>query len=211
MSDKHTSSRIQPIHPSNWDDSVCESMSTFPQVRDFVLNNWEAGQARGMNGLGAIVNHRALAKAFLTFNAHVSTDSSLTARMREILILRVSWLRHAEYEFQQHVILGLRAGLTEEEIDRIQKGPGAKGWSEADAALLKASDELIADAFITDDTWTQLRKHFSEEQLIDLVFAVGCYEVLAMAFRSFDVPFEACLERMTEEIRANMLNAKPDV
>ena len=43
-------------------------------------------------------------------------------------------------------------GLTEAEITRI-KGPGALEWSDNDRALLIATDELTADAFISDATW----------------------------------------------------------
>ena len=44
----------------------------------------------------------------------------------------------AEYEWGQHVIIGLRDGLTREEIERIKKGPGLEGWSDLDRAILPA-------------------------------------------------------------------------
>lgn len=199
-----TTSRIEPLLPSNWDTAVYDAVSAFPAGRDFVLNNWESGEARGMNGLGAILNHPSLAKAFLTFNNHVATSNSLPKRISELLILRISWLRRSEYEFQQHVILGLRAGLTEEEIIRIQDGPDAQGWDTTDANLLRAVDDLNLTACINERTWSELTHKFSTEQMIDIVFTVGCYEVLAMAFKSFGVPFESCLDPMEEEVKARM-------
>lgn len=206
MSNK-SSPRIEPLLPSDWDTTTHDAVSAFPASRDFVLNNWKSGEARGMNGLGAILNNPALAKSFLTFNNHVAMDNSLSKRVSELLILRVSWLRRSEYEFQQHVILGLRAGLTEVEIDRIQEGPDAKGWNSVDANLLRAADNLISDACVTQETWTHLSQHFSEQQLIDIVFTVGCYEVLAMAFKSFAVPFESCLDPMPPQVKARMFNS----
>ena len=196
--------RITPLLPPTWNESVHDAVSAFPAGRDFILNNWEQGEARGMNGVGAILNHPALAKAFLTYNNHVAKDNTLSKRICELLILRVSWLRKSEYEFQQHVILGLRAGLTEAEITMIQEGPAATGWSDGDANLIKAADELVKDACVSKETWYELQKEFNTEQLIDIVFTVGCYEVLAMAFKSFGVPFESCLEPMAPEVRARM-------
>jgi 4-carboxymuconolactone decarboxylase len=196
--------RIPPLLPPDWDAPALDAASVFPTSRDYVLNNWKSGEARGMNGFGVILQHRALAKAFLTFNNHVAMASTVSKRIRELLILRVSWLRRAEYEYQQHVILGLRAGLTETEIARIQQGPDANGWDPVDADLVRAADELLADACIQDDTWARLAQHFTHEQLIDIVFAVGCYEVLAMAFKSFAVPFESTLPPMSPEARARM-------
>ena len=202
-----SSPRIRPLLPNSWDETIHDAVSAFPAGRDFILNNWEAGEARGMNGVGAILNNPQLAKSFLTFNNYIAKDNKLSKRISELLILRVSWLRHSEYEFQQHVILGLRAGLTEEEITRIQDGPAADGWSKTDALLLQAADDLVNDACVNTETWHELSEEFSTEQLIDLVFTVGCYEVLAMAFKSFGVPFESSLEPMAPEVRAKMFNS----
>lgn len=196
--------RIAPLLPDEWDGPALDALSVFPTSRDFILNNYKSGDARGMNGVGAMLQHRTLAKAFLTFNNHVAMASTVSKRIRELLILRVGWLRGAEYEFQQHVILGLRAGLTEAEIDRITYGPDAEGWDDIDKALLRATDELVADAYIQDETYASLAQHFNNEQLLDIIFAIGCYELLAMVFNSCHVPFEASLPLMTAETRARM-------
>ncbi len=199
--------RIPPLLPPDWDAAILDAMSAFPHSRDFVLTTWQksgAQGARGMHGLGAMLHHPALAKAFLTFNNHVAMASTISKRIRELLILRISWLRRSEYEYVQHVVLGLRAGLSEEEIKRIQQGPDAPGWDPVDADLLRAVDELNADACIQDETWARLSKHFDRTQLMDLVFAVGCYEILAMVFKTFGVPLEPGVDPLAPEVRARM-------
>jgi alkylhydroperoxidase family enzyme len=205
--------RITPTTPAQWDDVALDALNAAPAGLQFVLTHWQAeGTARGMNALGVLSQHPALAKAFLTFNAYVgSAASTLSRRVRELLILRVSWLRKAEYEFAQHVILGLRAGLTEAEIERVQQGPDAPGWDALDADLVRAVDELVVNAKIGDATWSRLAAQFNTQQLMDIVFVTGCYEILAWLFKSAGTPFETCLERLTPEIRARMLAARPAV
>jgi 4-carboxymuconolactone decarboxylase len=83
-----------------------------------------------------------------------------------------------------------RAGLTDQEILRIIKGPAAEGWSAFEATLLQAVDELYKDTFIGDATWNTLAKHYSEEQLMDLVFTVGQYNLVSMALNSFGVQLD---------------------
>jgi alkylhydroperoxidase family enzyme len=56
-----------------------------------------------------------------------------------------------------------------------------------DAALVAAADELIDDARVSDATWSVLAAELDQQQLMDVVFTVGAYDLLAMAFRSFDV------------------------
>src|SRR5438445_11624416 len=74
--------RISPVLPSDWDAAIYEALSAFPSGRDFVLSRWETSSAQGMYGLGVMVRHPALAKAFLTFNNHIATASTVSKRIR---------------------------------------------------------------------------------------------------------------------------------
>jgi alkylhydroperoxidase family enzyme len=197
--------RISPVLPAEWDGEVLEALSAFPNGRDFVLSRHRIGEAAGgMNALGTMLRHPALAKAFLTFNHHISVASSLSKRIRELLILRIGWLRRSEYEFIQHLGLGARAGLSEADLERVQLGPDAPGWDPLDADLVRAVDELDADACITETTYARLAAHFGTQQLLDLVFTVGCYDVLSMAFKSFAVELEPGTPPLDAAVRARM-------
>jgi len=198
--------RIAPLLPADWDDEILDALGAFPSGLNFVLSRWNAGgeDARGMHTLGFLAHYPPLAKAFLTLNKHVAADSTLTARERELLILRISWLRKSEYEFVQHGILGRRAGLTEEELERIQIGPDATHWSEADADLLRVADELHVDACIGPATWTKLSGRYTARQIMDMIFLVGCYEVLAMAVKSFGIALEPGVAPLEPAVRARM-------
>src|SRR5476651_108500 len=91
-------------------------------------------------------------KALARFNEWggyvLSRRNSLPTREREIVILRVGFLCKSGYEFTQHTRIGLNEGLTEAEIAKIKQGADA-GWSAADAALIRAADELVTDHFVT--------------------------------------------------------------
>ena len=137
--------------------------------------------------LGTLAQHPALMQAYHTFNGHILYTNTLDARQRELLVLRVAARRGAEYEWRQHVYIARDLGFTDADIERIAEGPHAAGWSPLDAAMLRAVDELVADAEISDDTWAVLAGELDRHQLMDLVFTVGAYDLLAMAFKSFGV------------------------
>ena len=81
---------------------------------------------------------------FQEWGAYVlSRRNSLPAREREIVILRVGYLCKSGYEFTQHTGIGRREGLTDAEIAAVKTGAGAPNWSAADAALIRAADELV--------------------------------------------------------------------
>ena len=57
--------------------------------------------------------------------------SSLPARHREMLMLRMGWLCQSEYEWAQHARIATSdAGLADQEIHRIAEGPKAAGWTD---------------------------------------------------------------------------------
>jgi 4-carboxymuconolactone decarboxylase len=183
--------RIAPLLPPDWDAAAYDVLTMLPHGRDNVLKGWGIGKpVLGTNLLCTQLRHAPLAKAFLAFNAHFFYASKLPARVREILILRIAWLRHAEYEYVAHVALGKRAGLTDAEIERMQLGPGADGLPAGDADLLRAVDELEAQARIGKDTWTALSQVFDEQQMLEIIFIVGCYETLAMVLNSCAVQLD---------------------
>ncbi len=131
------------------------------------------------------------ARGFLAWGNYIlSRRNDLPAREREIVILRIGYLCKSGYEWTQHKRIGLTSGLSEDEIARIKIGSGAPGWSAADTALLKASEELHHDHFVTDSTWTALRNHFTEKQCMDAVFTVGQYTQVSMFLNTFGVQLD---------------------
>lgn len=88
------------------------------------------------------------------------------------------------YQFGEHVVSGKRIGITGEEIERIKQGSAAEGWSEHDRALLKAAEELHADAMISDETWAALSAWLDERELIELLMIVGHYHITAFVQNS---------------------------
>jgi alkylhydroperoxidase family enzyme len=188
--------RIPPLPPKEWPPSMREALAALrPPEPRHPLPRQDDSRPKGLNVLGTLAQHPALTRAYHTFNGHVQFASTLSPRQRELLVLRVSCVREAEYEWEQHVIQGGDAGLTEEEIDRVRDGGNAAGWSALDAAMLRAVDELVGDAMIHDETWVALASELDVEQLMDLVFTVGAYEVLAMALKSFGVQLDEDLLR----------------
>ncbi|HEY6534063.1 MAG TPA: carboxymuconolactone decarboxylase family protein [Acidimicrobiales bacterium] len=186
-----TSPRIPPLPPDQWGPGMRDALAALlPTDARHPLPPRGEGRSKGLNVLGTLAQHPTLTTAYHTFNGYILFGSTLDPRDRELLVLRVSILRDAPYEWAQHVIQGLDAGLTREEIERIRVGPTAEGWLPIERTMLQAVDELVDDAMVTDETWKALAEHFGTEELMDLVFTVGCYELLAMAFNSFGLQLD---------------------
>ena len=64
----------------------------------------------------------------------------------------------------------------------------------AEAALLRAADELHADAKISDDTWAALAETYDERQLIEIPMLIGQYHMVAFTLNSLGVEQDEGLE-----------------
>ena len=179
-----TEPRIYPQKESEWDEDARKLIEGFKKISKGPVTNIMA----------TLANYSKLYNRWRVFGNHVLFKSSLPPRDREILILRIGWLCQAEYEWGQHVIIGKRAGLNDEEIIQIIEGPNAKGWHTFDATLLRAVDELYIDSFITDTTWKKIAVKYSEHQLIDLVFTVGQYNLVSMVLNTLGIQLEDGIE-----------------
>jgi 4-carboxymuconolactone decarboxylase len=141
------------------------------------------------NIFATLVRHPGLFRRWLPFGGKL-LSGRLSPRLRELAILRTGWLCRSEYEWGQHVLLALRAGVTDQEVTRVKRGPDAEGWTELEAAMLRAADELHADACVGEGTWTVLAAHLDERQLIEVPMLVGHYHLVAFTLNTLGVQRE---------------------
>ncbi len=142
-----------------------------------------------INIFKVLMQNPKLTRSWARFAGYIMGRLSLPVRDRELLILRIGWLNQAPYEWEQHVRISKSAGLTDDEIDRVSKGPKA-GWDKHDAALLQAADDLRERSVVSDETWKQLSERYSIEQMMDAVFTIGQYNLVSWALNSFGVPLD---------------------
>jgi alkylhydroperoxidase family enzyme len=126
-----------------------------------------------------LAHQPAFFEAYMQLGISAMASAELPLRTRELIILRTGWLCGAPYQFGEHVMTAKKIGVTTEEIERIKLGSSAEGWDEGDRAVLKAAEELHADAMISDETWASLAKRLSPRELIELMMIVGHYHLTA--------------------------------
>ena len=167
--------RVEPLASDEWSDAEREIMKPF------------VAQGRTFNVFTTMVNHPDLFRRWLVFANHILFKSTLGVRDREILILRIAHLADCEYEWRQHVEIARQGGMSDAEIGAVREGSEAACWSENERALLDATDELKRDTHLSDAAWEALAAHYDKRQIMDVVFTVGQYNMLAMALNALGV------------------------
>ena len=171
-----------------------------PRIDPVPREAWTAEQAEivapmaprpVLNIFATMLHHPQALRGFLGWGNYVmSKRNSLGRREREIVVLRTGFLCRSGYEWTQHRAIGARAGLTDAELEAIKQGAEAPTWSAADAALLRACDELHREQFVSEPTWQALTRHFDRRQCMDVVFTVGQYTQVSMLLNTFGVQLD---------------------
>jgi alkylhydroperoxidase family enzyme len=175
MAQRPSTPRIPPLSPDEQDDDQKGLVA--------------AAGLPAANIFNTFVRHPGLFRKWLPFGGKLLTGK-LPARERELLILRTGWNCLSEYEWGQHVVIGRQCGLTDDEIARVQVGPDDSAWHAFDANLLRAADELHADACLSDATWAALAARYDEKQLLEVTMVVGQYHLVAFTLNSLGVQRE---------------------
>jgi 4-carboxymuconolactone decarboxylase len=182
--------RIPPLAESEWPERLRRVLDSRPPG---------IGSRLGDNNIfSTLARHEDLFRAWLPFGGFLLSGGVLPVRERELLILRTGYNCCSAYEWGQHVHIAEAIGMDREEILRVAEGPQADGWSEADAALLHAADELHERAKISDVTWARLGESYDERGLIELAMLVGHYHLVAYALNSLEVEPDEGLEGLPE-------------
>lgn len=166
--------RLAPTTEADWDERTAELMA----------------QLGGLNIFRTLAHHPELLGRWLGFGGHVLMGSTLDPRTRELVILRVGWRCHCDYEFGQHTVIAGQLGVTDAEVRRVTEGSGAAGWADDERTVLVAVDELIDAHSVSDVTWDRLSELFAPPQMLDLIFTVGQYVLVSMALNSCRVQRE---------------------
>lgn len=182
---------MDPLPPASWPPEMADALAALnPPTQRHSVTPPDPDRAKPMHMLGVMARHPALARAYFTFGAHALVATTLTPRQRELLALRTSAQCSCAYEWAQHFSMARDAGLSEEEISRIGFGPEAPFLSDLERAMLRASDELVSDGVISQDTWAVLAAELEDQQILDLIFTVGSYTVLAWMMRSVELELD---------------------
>jgi len=159
------------------------------EVQRELLSQASAPGSQAANIFTTLARAPGLFRRWLPFGGKLLAGK-LPQRDRELAILRVGWRCDAVYEWGQHAAIGRAVGLTSDDLRRVQAGPDVAGWTDIEAAVLRAADECHDDACVSDVTWATLADHYDEAQLIELVMLIGHYHLVSFTLNSLGVQRE---------------------
>ncbi|KAI1446317.1 AhpD-like protein [Annulohypoxylon stygium] len=144
----------------------------------------------------ALLHAPPVADGWNSFLGSIRERTSLDARVRELAISRVAVVNGAWYEWGHHAPLALKAGVSEAGIAIVKKETlveGGKkealeaGLSEGEWAVLRYTDEMTRNVKVQDSTFAELKKAFSEREVVEITATVAAYNCVSRFLVALDV------------------------
>ena len=156
------------------------------ETREF-FGQWTGGifkDADKNSVLRTFGHHPALANAFSPLNIHLLSANTLPVKLRQIAIMRTAWLTKAVYMWSSHLQTSVSCGLSPDMYGPIQRGPDDPYFTPFERVVMLATEDLVNDRKVSDANWDALRAEWNEKQMLDFLFTVGCYVMVAGVMRS---------------------------
>ncbi len=155
-------------------------------VRDFFAQ-WTGGIFKDADKnpvLRTFANHPALANAFSSLNVHLLSANTLPVKLRQIAIMRTAWITGAVYMWSSHLQTSISCRLSPEMYAPIQVGADDPYFTPFERTVIRATEELVHDRTVSDESWNALMVEWDNRQMLDFLFTVGCYVMVAGVMRS---------------------------
>ena len=161
--------RVAPVEP------LQAAPSRKPLFDDFLR---ERGAVPNM--FRTLAHDPELLQAWFAMFRTTLREGAVSTRVKEIVAVRVSKLNSCTYCLGSHTGLARRFGATDPQIAALlDEGPPADFAPGEQAALAFAEEMTKRPQGVREETWEELRKHWSERQVVEIV-------AVAAMFNSFN-------------------------
>ena len=162
--------------------------SGHPELADSIAKIKGARGGRLINIYRLMLHSPALANAWFDLNQAVRYGTEIDGQCRELAVIRVAILNDVEYVQQAHgPVYALKEGLTPEQVSAIANWQPSKLFSDAQRALLDYTDAMTRFIDVSDAVFNELKRHFSERQIVELTMLIGAYNMLTRFLKALSV------------------------
>jgi len=157
--------RLPYVDPASAPEHVHEVLDRLPvNLNVFRMMAHAENDFRPLVGLGTAILGR----------------QKLSAKLRELAILRVAALSPARYEWVQHVPIAQATGAADAQIAALERGDiAADAFDPLECAVLRFTTEVVRDVRASDATFAELARRLSAQEIVELILTVGYYMMIA--------------------------------
>lgn len=177
----------------------------FTEETSAFFAQWTGGIFKGADRnpvLRTFAHHPRLAGLFSALNVHLLSTNTLPVKLRQIAIMRTAWITGAVYMWSSHLQTSVNCGLSPEMYAPIQNGQDDPYFTPLERVVMLATEELVRNHKIGEGNWQALMAEWNKQQMLDFMFTVGSYAMIAGVMRSTGAERQADLLALAEKYGA---------
>ena len=138
-------------------------------------------------------------KCFAALGEYARYKTQLPDRTREMVILGIA--RGIQYAWSHHQPHAVKAGVTQQELDALNAGRFPETLSASEKAAIVYGQEFANGGNVSDETFANLRKHYSERQITDLTLIAAYFIGLGASINAFRMQLEPNFKPVMKETK----------
>ncbi|MGE3711982.1 MAG: carboxymuconolactone decarboxylase family protein [Hyphomicrobiaceae bacterium] len=164
---------------------------TNPDIAELAGRMSSARRGNLINVYRMLLNSPPLAESWFMHMNAVRWGTTLSGRLRELVIIRIGHLTEAAYVLRQHVPkLAAADGVSEDECWELADWPASKSFTPAERAVLAYTDAVTRTTRAPAGVFEALQSHFDERAILELTVLVATYNMHTRVMNALEIDLE---------------------
>ncbi|ACL02392.1 Carboxymuconolactone decarboxylase [Desulfatibacillum aliphaticivorans] len=155
----------------------------------------EKGGFPVLNLFKAVAHSPKMGRDFLRLGTAILTKGDLDPILRELAILRIGYVNKAHYEFTQHVRIGKKVGVSDEQIQAVKDWKNAAIFTEEEKAVLDYTDDVNLNIRASEEKFQKIKDLFGDRIAVELTLTIAYYGAVSRILESLAIELEPGVKR----------------
>lgn len=146
----------------------------------------EGERGKVLNLYGMLLHSPPVAEGWLALLTAIRQKCSLSARMRELVIMRIAVINGADYEFRAHTPFALAEGISQQQIDALREGK-IHLFDPVEQSVLAYAESMTRDIRVPDAVFNAVKPHFNEREMVELTATIAAYNLVSRFLEAMQI------------------------
>jgi 4-carboxymuconolactone decarboxylase len=129
-----------------------------------------------------------ISSSFLDFQETEQKDTSLSQRVRQVVILAVGAVWKANYELYAHSAAARKVGISEDAIRTLATGGLPDDLSDEEKIAQRYARQLSAEHHVDAALYSAAERTFGHRGLVEIAYLTGAYHTVCALLNAFEIP-----------------------
>jgi 4-carboxymuconolactone decarboxylase len=166
-------------------DQLQDTMVPWAEKSGFQADTYDD---RLIGPFNAMLRSPLISKALMGVTAAEGKETSLSEKVRQVVILTVGAAWHAAYELYAHVAVGKKAGFDEPTLHALVAGQKPASLTHEESVAYDFTHRLTTTHQIDAQLYEQAVVTFGEKGVVDMIYLAGQYMTISGLLNTFAVP-----------------------